>query len=184
MELAMTDRQHARRASLGGAALAVAGGALALLSGDVTAQTSACRLTALANPPRQVLRCPDGLALTAEQGAAYQVLDQDRDGRPEAARLNGGALLVETPPGRRPAFQILTPHAIASVRGTTWATEVAGARTSVFVLDGAVAVARSAAPERVLLRPGQGVDVEPATRLEVKRWSPGRAGALLARLGR
>jgi ferric-dicitrate binding protein FerR (iron transport regulator) len=182
MELPMADWQERRRASLAGGGLAAASVAFMLSTGAVQGQASGCTLAALANPPRQVLRCPDGLTIHAEQGATYQLVDGNRDGKPEAARLNSGAMLVETPPGRRPAFQILTPHAIASVRGTTWATDVAGARTSVFVLDGAVAVARSR--EQVVLRRGDGVDVEPATRLEVKRWSAARAGALLARLGR
>jgi ferric-dicitrate binding protein FerR (iron transport regulator) len=183
MELAMSDRQRRRRASLAGAVVA-AGGALALSSGAPRAQTPGCTLAAAANPPRQVLRCADGLTITTERGASYELLDRNRDGKPDAARLNGGAMLVDTPPGRRPTFQIMTPHAIASVRGTSWATDVTGARTSVFVLDGAVGVARSATREQVVLRGGQGVDVQPGTRLEVRQWSSERATALLARLGR
>ena len=121
---------------------------VALLAGPASAQQNApaaprgCTLATLADPPRQVLRCADGLTLTAEPGAAYRPVDRNRDGRPEAVEL------------------------------------------TVFVERGVVAVRRPGVPE-VVLRAGDGVDVaEGATRLEVKRWSPQRAAALLAGLGR
>ena len=164
---------------------------VALLAGPAGAQQTApaaprgCTLATLADPPRQVLRCADGLSLTAEAGAAYRPVDRNRDGRPEAVELTDRAFLIDLPPGRaRGRFQILAPHAIASVRGTVWAVDVTPRRSSVFVERGVVAVRRPGVPE-VVLRAGDGVDVEEgATRLEVKSWSPQRAAALLARLGR
>src|SRR5215204_4369621 len=41
-------------------------------------------------------------------------------------------------PGRRSGFQVLTPHAIASVRGTIYAVDVSAGQTSVFVAQGRV----------------------------------------------
>jgi hypothetical protein len=86
------------------------------------------------------------------------------------------------PTGKRRDFQILTPHAIASVRGTAWATEVKPDRSSVLVLSGVVEVARTPTGAAVLLGRGQGVDVtEGGGPLQVKRWAPERVRALLAR---
>ena len=82
-------------------------------------------------------------------------------------------------------FQVTTPQAIAAVRGTQWAVDVAGAKTSVFVVSGRVAVRRSASRTGVELGPGEGVDVEAGTGpLTVRRWPIARANALMARFGR
>jgi ferric-dicitrate binding protein FerR (iron transport regulator) len=63
--------------------------------------------------------------------------------------------------------------------------DVAGARTSVFVVNGRVGVRRPNARNGVSLGPGEGVDVEAGTApLTVRRWPAARAGALLARFGR
>ena len=61
----------------------------------------------------------------------------------------------------RGGFQILTPHAIASVRGTQWAVDVGATRTSVFVERGQSSrCARPRVPRRDALRAGEGVDVD------------------------
>jgi hypothetical protein len=153
---------------------------------SASAQSAGCRVVTYTDPPREELQCADGLILSAERGAQYDAVDGNRDGRPEAADLNGRGLLIELPPGRRRGgFQIRTPHAIASVRGTIWAVDVGPSRTSVFVQRGTVAVSRRAGGAGVTLRAGDGVDVEAGTNaLEVKRWSPQRAAQLLARFGR
>jgi ferric-dicitrate binding protein FerR (iron transport regulator) len=131
-----------------------------------------------------VLACADGFSITAEEGARVRFIDPDAQGRPAGAVLEGRALLVETPPGRPGRFQIRTPHAIASVRGTVWAVDATSGRTSVFVERGEVAVARPRS-RGVVLRAGEGVDVDAGSGpLEVKRWSPERAASLLKRLGR
>jgi len=164
-------------------ALVVAGSAL---PAEAQAQAVGCTLQAVGPPPRQVLRCRDGLTIEAEEGADYTLLDSDRNGNPDAAQLRRGALFVDTPArsGRR-SFQIRTPQAIAAVRGTQWFADVAGGRTSIFVAEGRVLVRRAAAPRGVVLGPGQGVDVEPGRApLEVRRWPPPRVSALLARFGR
>jgi ferric-dicitrate binding protein FerR (iron transport regulator) len=104
--------------------------------------------------------------------------------------LSSKALLVEVPkkPGGNP-FKVLTPQAIAAVRGTKWAVDVAEAKTSVFVANGRVGVTRRAARGRgVVLGAGEGVDVEatgPLTvkTLTVKTWGQPRVDALMARLG-
>ena len=103
-----------------------------------------------------------------------------------ALRLNAGALLIEFQP--QPGaenFQILTPEAIAAVRGTTWAVEVGSGKTSVFVVAGTVAVQARGTGATASLGPGEGVDVVGAPRtLTVKRWPEARVRALLARFGR
>lgn len=165
------------------AALALA---LSLAAAGAQAQGRGCAITAYTDPPREVLACPDGLQISAEKGAEYRLIDRDRDGRAEAVDLRSKGLLIEVAPRRRGGFQVLTPHAIASVRGTVWAVDVAAATTAVFVQQGAVAVSRSGAPEATaLLRAGDGVDVDAgAGPLQVKRWPNERRLHLLARFGR
>lgn len=98
--------------------------------------------------------------------------------------LSSKALLVEVPrkPGGNP-FKVLTPQAIAAVRGTKWAVDVADAKTSVFVADGRVGVTRRSRGRGVVLGPGEGVDVEATGPLSVKQWGKPRIDALMARLG-
>ncbi len=160
---------------------------LGLLSAaPVSAQEGGCTVTNRSDPPRQVIACPGGLTLTVEPATAFRLIDDNRDGTPEAAEVTERGILVELPPGRgRVRFQVRTPHAIASVRGTVWATDVGAARTSVLVERGAVGVQPQASPRSVVLNPGDGVDVEAGTAApQVKRWSRARAAALLARFGR
>jgi ferric-dicitrate binding protein FerR (iron transport regulator) len=131
----------------------------------------------------QTLRCEAGITIVAEDGARY-TLQSGRQGRVDAVELSGKALLIEVPPksgGNK--FQVITPQAIAAVRGTKWAVDVAAGKTSVFVVNGRVAVGRRTGSHTVTLRPGEGVDVEPGAPLTVKRWPPARVSALMARLG-
>ena len=79
---------------------------------------------------------------------------------------------------------MLTPHAIASVRGTIYAVDVQGGRTSVFVARGRVAVRIASPPRPSMLGAGQGVDVVPGQPLDVKTWGAERAAGMLARFGR
>lgn len=157
-----------------------------LMPSAAEAQGSGCTARVASFPNRHVLHCRDGLKVEAEAGTDYTLLDRDRDGGPDAATLRSGALLVDQPArsGRR-GFQILTPQAIAAVRGTQWIADVAGDRTSVFVVSGRVQVQRTNAPRGVVLGPGQGVDVDPGSGpLAVRRWPAPRVAALLARFGR
>jgi hypothetical protein len=134
-------------------------------------------------PP--TLRCASGLTITIEEGAQYTLLDRDRNGVVDAVELQGKALLLDAPKQRtRQRFEVITPQAIAAVRGTRWAVDVQGASTAVFVVGGRVAVRRRAGAARVVLGPGEGVDVDAGTgALTVKRWPQPRVDALLARLG-
>ncbi|WP_425523175.1 FecR domain-containing protein [Microvirga splendida] len=151
------------------------------------AQGVGCVLQAATAPTRQILRCRDGLTVEAEAEAVYTLVDRDRDAQPDAVNLQGGAVLVHAPARSvRRGFQVITPQAIAAVRGTQWAVDVGSGRTSVFVVTGRVAVRRVSGNTRgVSLGPGEGVDVEAGTApLVVRRWPAARAAALLARLGR
>lgn len=132
----------------------------------------------------QTLRCGSGVTIIAEDGARF-TLRSDRKGQIDEVELNGKAVLIEVParPGGN-KFQVITPQAIAAVRGTKWAVDVGEGKTSVFVVNGQVGVGRrTGSSRRVTLGPGEGVDVEPGAPLTVKRWAPARVSALLARLG-
>jgi hypothetical protein len=111
----------------------------------------------------------------------------NKDGRepPDGARLDSGALMIEfMPRARLKNFQILTPHAIAAVRGTKWAVEVVPDRTSTLVISGTVEVMRPRGTRAALLHAGEGADVSAgAGRIVVKRWARERVDALLARFG-
>ena len=57
-------------------------------------------------------------------------------------------------------------------------------KTAVFVVVGRVQVQRPTSGDSVLLRPGQGVDVDRGSGpLTVRRWPAARVSALMARLG-
>ncbi len=143
-----------------------------------------CSPDAAANAP-QTLRCGGGVTIVAENGARFTLLDRDGNGRVDSVELSSKALLLEVP--KKPGgnhLEVMTPQAIAAVRGTKWAVDAAEGKTSVFVVNGRVSVARRVGANRVVLGPGQGVDVEATGDLTVKRWPPARVAALLARLAR
>jgi ferric-dicitrate binding protein FerR (iron transport regulator) len=100
-------------------------------------------------------------------------------------QLDDGAVMVKFVPSYwRRTFQILTPNAVAAVRGTKWVVEAAPGRTSVLVLTGKVKVSRLGAKRGVFLRHGQGTDVKDGSApLVVKRWAEPRVRALMARFG-
>lgn len=149
------------------------------------ARAEGCTSTTYTDPPREVLDCAGGTRLTVEPGAAYRLIDRNRDGRPEAVELGAKALLIEVTRWPRGGFQVLTPHAVAAVRGTTWAVDVSGTGTAVFVAAGRVAVRRVGDGASVSLRAGDGVDVAPGGGpLTVKTWGAARRAGLMARLGR
>ena len=132
----------------------------------------------------QIWRCDNGITIVAENGARFELKDANRDGHIDSVELSSRALLVEVPkkPGGNP-FKVLTPQAIAAVRGTRWAVDVAEAKTSVFVADGRVGVSRRSRGRGVVLGPGEGVDVEATGPLTVKTWGQPRVEALMRRLG-
>jgi ferric-dicitrate binding protein FerR (iron transport regulator) len=130
----------------------------------------------------QTIHCKAGVTIVVENGARYTLHDRDGNGRVDSVELSSKALLLEVPKGRN-EFKVITPQAIAAVRGTKWAVDAVETQTSVFVVNGRVAVGRRAGSSRVTLGPGEGVDVEAAGPLTVKRWPPARVAALMARLG-
>lgn len=79
-------------------------------------------------------------------------------------------------------FEVRTRAAIASVRSTDWVTEAREDRTSVFVVDGRVAVTGTAEGSSVLLSAGDGTDVEAGgAPSPPKQWGSARVEDVLAR---
>lgn len=156
-----------------------------LTPGAAFSQSGGCAMERVAGTSRQIMRCADGLTVTAEGGARFNLVDRDRDGRPDAVSLRNKAILVDVDSAQGSnGFQVVTPQAIAAVRGTRWAVDVKNGTTSVFVVRGRVAVARPSAGPSVVLSVGEGVDVTRGSGpLTVRRWPTTRAAALLARLG-
>ncbi len=164
--------------------LVVLPGLLLLATGTLQAQARWSVVEAGAAASRHVVVCPAGIRMTAEAGARYSLADRDRDGSADGVLLRRRALLLEVPAAGAGGFVVVTPQAIAAVRGTRWAVDAARGSTSVFVIEGRVAVESPTAAARVFLGPGEGVDVERGTApLVVKRWPAPRVAALLARLG-
>lgn len=155
--------------------------AVALAADDAKAQTLAeCTLSELADPPRQVYDCGNGLLIEVEAGL---VPDLPAGDVPGGLTIEEGAVLVDIPAGSG-GFQIGTPHAIASVRGTLFVVDAGAAVTSVLVVEGEVHVARADGSDGVLLGPGEGIDVAEGEPLTPGDWSPERVAALFARFGR
>ena len=155
-----------------------------LVGGAAHAQdATGCRSAEASNPPRQVVTCGSGLTIEAEAAVDLKLFSTASGGRPQRLELDGKAVLIDLDPGSGP-FQISTPQAIASVRGTIYAVDVGPAVTSVFVQRGRVAVSRRDGSASVDLGPGQGIDVKRGEPLAVKRWAPARVQRLLARFGR
>jgi hypothetical protein len=161
-------------AAIVGSLPAQAAGACALIPNDKT-------------PSEKILQCggAEGLTVRAAPGTRYRTLYTKGDPVPAAIRLDDGALLIEFQRSLwRQDFQILTPLAIAAVRGTKWAVEVTRARTSVLVLSDAVGVTNRRLNQYVILTEGEGVDITPADTSTVqKTWGAARVRALLARFG-
>jgi len=149
--------------------------------GASLAQTAECSLVEDPhNAPEKILRCGDELSVRIARGTRYKLITREGQPLPSGAELDSGALMIE---GEKP-FQILTPHAIAAVRGTKWAVEVKAKQSSTLVISGAVEVKRRDGKQTVTLKDGEGVDVaRGGGPLEVKRWKKKRVRALLARFG-
>ncbi|WP_118134989.1 FecR family protein [Oceanicella sp. SM1341] len=160
--------------------------AAALAQGAPGATTvGPCTTRVLEEPARRAFACTGGLVFEAEAAASLGITLSGEDAPLEEIGLRSGAAWIEDAPAPGHTFQIRTPHAIASVRGTVWAVDVDSGATAVFVAEGQVAVAHADAPSRpVLLGPGEGVDVVPGAPLEVKTWGAARVAALMERFGR
>jgi len=182
-----SDRTAVR--SFLGATLVVATLLAAAFAGTGPARAAgACALVPNERAPSEkILQCSGAEALTvrAAPGAHYRPLYENDDPLPTGIRLDDGALLIEFQPSlRRENFEILTPIAIAAVRGTKWAVDVTKARTSVLVLAGAVGVTNRPLNQYVILTEGEGVDITPADTSTVQKpWGQARIRALLSRFG-
>jgi FecR protein len=182
------SNQKARRHGFA-MAFAVATLLAAAIAGPLRARAAgACALVPNEKmPSEKILQCGGAEALTvrAAPGTRYQPLYTKGDPVPAAIRLDDGALLIEFQRSLwRQDFQILTPLAIAAVRGTKWAVDVTKARTSVLVLSDAVGVTNRHLNQYVIVTEGEGVDITPADTSTVqKRWGEARVRALLARFG-
>ena len=180
-----SDRTVAR--NLLGATIAAALLFVAAIAGPGSARAAgACALIPNDRmPSEKILQCGETLTVRPAQGARYQPLYKKGDPLPVGIRLNEGALLIEYHPASpQEKFQILTPLAIAAVRGTKWAMDVTKAQTSTLVLNGAVAVTNRRLNKYVVLTEGQGVDITPTdTSMVQKTWGEARVRALLSRFG-
>jgi FecR protein len=135
--------------------------------------------------PGKILRCGESLTVRPAAGAQYHAITKPGQPLPVGIRLDDGALLIEFHPTEsQKDFEILTPLAIAAVRGTKWTVDVTKTKTSTLVLAGAVAVTSRRLNEYVVLTEGQGVDISVGdTTLTQKQWGQGRVRALLGRFG-
>jgi ferric-dicitrate binding protein FerR (iron transport regulator) len=155
-------------------------------STPATAAGGACALVADEHDPSvKILRCGDSLTVHVAAGARYRPIYKAGQPLPTAIQLDDGALLIEFQPSpQEQNFQILTPLAVAAVRGTKWAVDVSAARNSTLVLAGAVAVTNRRLNQYVILKEGEGVDITPSDMSMVqKHWGEARVRALLARFG-
>ena len=152
---------------------------------SASAQTTGCSLRSAVSAERQTLNCEPGLSITIERGASYRLADRNRDGHVDAVVLNSKAALVDVDNNRiKGGFEVVTPQAIAAVRGTRWAVDAARGKTSVLVLRGRVAVNKVSTGQGVTLGRGQGVDVDRSRGpLRVTNWGQPRINALMGRLG-
>jgi FecR protein len=160
---------------------------LAALAGPLPASAAgACALVPNGRlPPQKILQCGQTLTVRPAPGASYQPLYKEGDPLPVAIRLTDGALLIEYHPAKpNEKFQILTPLAIAAVRGTKWAMDVTTAQTSTLVVTGIVAVTNRRLNQFVVLTEGRGVDITPTdTTVVARTWGDERVRALLSRFG-
>ena len=170
-----------------GATLVAAALFVAAIAGQGSARAAgACALVPNGRlPSGKILQCGQTLTVRPAPGTSYQPLYKKGDPLPVAIRLNDGALLIEYhPASSKEKFQILTPLAIAAVRGTKWAMDVTEAQTSTLVVTGAVAVTNRRLNQFVVLTEGQGVDITPTdTSVVARTWGDERVRALLSRFG-
>lgn len=165
-------------------AAAAAASILLCSPGQVLAQTGGCNLLPDDRDPSvQILRCGEDLTIRIAANTDYQLMQSQGRALPNRAQLRSGALMVDFKPSTRQRnFQILTPHAIAAVRGTVWAVEVKPEQSSTLAVSGSVQVTRANGSRGVTLTAGEGADVTAGTGpITVKRWGEPRVKALLAR---
>lgn len=150
----------------------------------IAQEGQSCALSAsVENPAREIFTCGDAVTVEREPSAALRIIERSGDPAPRRIEVEGGAILIQIAPGSAPTT-VKTPHAIATVRGTSYVIDVSADQSSVFVIEGAVTVQRVNDASTVTLNAGEGTDVSADTELSVKTWGAARAQALLARFGR
>jgi len=154
-----------------------------LFAGISVAQDGACKISQLKNPPRVMYQCANGLVIEAESIAALKSIIPSADAPPTSVNVSDRALLISLPTGQGP-FQIRTPHAIASVRGTVFVVDAVAHATSVFVVKGAVEVAAKDGYETTLVNAGEGIIVSLGAPLVARTWTADKVAALLGRFNR
>lgn len=155
----------------GGAIPAAAG--MSLRSGDRLITGAAALMT---------VTCDGGLAVMVGPATTLDLDTVAPPGTPARAGLVEGAAGFLFNRSDRRGFEVVTPSAVAAVRGTEWAVRVTGSGTAVFVRDGTVAVA--AGTGTAMLSAGQGIDVTAGgVSGPVEPWAPARIAALAALLG-
>lgn len=123
------------------------------------------------------------MTMEREPSADVKIFKRRGESPPHRIELLGGGLLVTVTPGAAQP-QIRTPHAIAAVRGTTYVVDAAQESTSIFVIEGSVAVSKTEGEAVVTLGPGDGIDVRKDEALTAAPWPAARAAELLGRFGR
>lgn len=150
-------------------------------------ETGGCQTKTLKNPARVVYQCSNGLTIEAETQAALEAILPEAKAAPKAVSIRNRAILISLPKGSGP-FQVKTPHAIASVRGTVYVVDATPTQTSVFVIEGLVKVARKSrggyGARTASLSAGDGVVASGDDKLIVKKWPKEKVSALLARFSR
>jgi hypothetical protein len=180
----MAERRRTKRSVL--SSLCVVTALLASLPARLDAAEFGCKLVPNDRGlSEKILQCGDSLTVRPAAGARYHVISKTGQPLPTGIRLDDGAILIEFhPTPAEPNFEILTPLAVAAVRGTKWAMDVVKTKTSTLVLDGSVAVTSRRLNQYVVLGPGEGVDISAGdTTLVQKRWGEPRVRALMSRFG-
>ena len=134
-------------------------------------------------PVRQVISCGDSVRIEREPAADLKITKSPNAVVPRVIEVKGGAILIKVSPGSDPT-RVRTPHAIATVRGTSYIVDAGPSQTSVFVLEGDVDVKRANDASTFTLNAGEGTDVTLEETLTIRRWGETRTEALLARFGR
>jgi len=155
-------------------------------AGTISAQTAGCVLVVDPHGPDRILRCGVQLTIHATPEAHYLLTGGQGKKPPTSMELDSGAVRIEfVPSSAQRNFQVLTPHAIAAVRGTSWAVDVTEERTATLAISGAVEVRRRLSSQAAILHAGEGADVSGAMGpIDVKRWKIERVRALLGRFSR
>ncbi|MFK7871522.1 MAG: FecR domain-containing protein [Roseobacter sp.] len=173
-------RDFMKRSCSGGLVAALLFSAVAAVAQD---SDNCVSVQASDQPARQIFTCGDALSFEREPTAALKIVKQRNDPAPRTIEVENGAIFIAVTPGSK-STRIRTPHAIATVRGTTYVVDAQTDQTSVFVIEGEVAVRRPNSTSTVVLKAGEGVDARQNAPLIVEEWGAERKAALLARFGR